>query len=190
MLHSALVPPSAFLYHVTWCRNLPGIARYGLRPGAARCIGSPGYDFHCAQGVFLTEAESVPYWYHKARDFAQHGSDDYLGDGVVPVVLSVVRPSPLIPDDEAPYDHSWLHPGEIGPRQLLVWDGEGWVELKDLDCEHLDVERALEWEDDDNEMDEEELESWDGEPRGWWTFRPDEENPLLPDEAALAEGEE
>lgn len=146
-----------YLYHVTTVRRLEAISEDGLVAGRARAIGASAYDSHAKQGIFLTVGEGVFFWHARAEDHAEHGSDDLLEDGVVPVVLRVMAEDidgKLIPDEigtgDAKHD-AWIASGPIEPVALEVFDGEEWVSI----VENWDaVDPALgveEFEEDDGE---------------------------------------
>lgn len=158
-----------YLYHVTYDGRLPGIAQEGLRAGRGRSIGGASYDAHVSGAVFLTEADGVPFWFHKAEEWANHASDDPLGDELTPVVLRVDYESIIdaCEEDEhgtrdAMYD-AWRCTTVVEPGEIEVWDGDAWVEVD----EGVDPEGSYDqWTEDDGER--------------YVTLRRDDENPLFP----------
>lgn len=144
-----------YLYHVTTYRRLESIAEEGLRRGHARAIGA-SYDAHANRGIFLTEPDGIFFWFHRAENHAEHGSDDVLEDGVVPVVLRVDIED--LPDEELQSDElgtkdahhdAWISEGPIDPEDIEVFDGEDWIPI--TDWEDLDPELGVEQVDQDDE---------------------------------------
>lgn len=145
-----------YLYHVTTYRRLEDIAEDGLRRGRARAIGAPSYDANAARGIFLTEAEGVFFWHARAEDHAEHGSDDLLEDGVVPIVLRVdvddLPDEELEPDEPGSHDaraDAWISQGPIEPDTIEAFDGQGWVPVSDW--EQIDPSLGVEEIDEDDE---------------------------------------
>lgn len=151
----------SFLYHVTTYRRLESIAERGLRRGHARAIGAPALDGHAARGIFLTEPEGVFFWHARAEQHAEHGTDDLLEDGVVPIVLRVDARN--LPDEELEEDEegtrdsggheAWISDGPIEPEDIEAFDGERWIPI--ADWEDIDPELGVEVVDQDED---------DGEP--------------------------
>lgn len=164
-----------FLYHVTTYRRLREIAERGLERGRARAIGASAYDDHARRGIFLTSAEGVFFWHSRAEDHAEHGSDDLLEDGVVPVVLRIDERG--IPDDRLEGDpigthdaraDAWIAEGPIDPEYIEVFDGDDWIPIH-------------EWRRIDPHLGVVEEEDPDGEEGEVLYFFPDR-SPLLPEE--------
>lgn len=151
------------LYHVTWTGALDSIARQGLLPGVRSNFGG-GYEGHARGRTFLTSFEGLFYWYSKFQDLADHHSDNPVEDQLVPVVLAVeveheVHPDPLGTRDAlAP---AWFTTAPVTPDALLVWDGEDWAGLEDVDPEYLGGLAATVTEEcDEPEDDEDEADCW------------------------------
>ena len=163
----------AVLFHVTYYGRLESIAEDGLVRGAPKSIGAPAYDYHRAKGVFLTDVEGIFHWYHKAEDFAEHESENYIEDGAVPVVLRVADPGDLVEDDVANSEtlfENYISPGGVVSEDIEVWTGREWVAVDRW--EDVDPEQSVKWVDDVEEDDE--------EYSGYWQFL--NTSPLLPDE--------
>lgn len=122
--------PGGPLYHVTFFRNLEGIAEDGLLPegGGRQGLGSYGRA-HKARGVFVSEAAGLIFWLSKAEDWANHRSDRVLDEGYVPVVLRVPRPPGELEEDELgagdAREGAWILDG-VPPEDVDVWDGRAW----------------------------------------------------------------
>ena len=145
-----------YLYHVTTYRRLETIAEDGLRRGHARAIGAPSYDANAARGIFLTDPEGVFFWHARAEDHAEHGSDDVLEDGSIPVVLRVDVDD--LPDEELDEDEAgtkdacadaWISEGPVDPENIEVFDGEAWIQV--TDWEELNPELGVEKVDEDDD---------------------------------------
>lgn len=126
-----------YLYHVTTWRRLQAIAEDGLALGRGRAIGASAYDSHAQKGIFLTDGEGVFFWHGKAEDHAEHGSDDLLEDGAVPVVLRVMAEDingKLIVDEIGTNDarhEAWISERPIAAVLLEVFDGSDWIAVED-----------------------------------------------------------
>lgn len=94
------------MYHVTYANRLREIAAEGLCPGQRRSIGAPSLDGNCRDRVFLSDAKGVSFWLERGEMFAVDGSDDYLEDEMIPVLLRVAVPAEieLAPDKEGSRD--------------------------------------------------------------------------------------
>jgi hypothetical protein len=164
-------------FHTTYVLRLPGIARQGLRVGAARSLGAASYDRHASRGVFLSGYDGVSYWYQIAQAFAEHHSDDVLGDGLVPVVLRVSVDADDIEEDdvanlESVHADAFISRDPIDPGDIEIWDGASWIDIEDHD--DIDPELGVEWEEDE-----------DVDDGGYWLFPSDP--PLLPNDDQLDE---
>jgi hypothetical protein len=169
-----------YLYHVTLWNRLEAIAEDGLQRGRSRAIGASAYDAHAARGIFLTDADGVYFWVHRAEDFAEHGADDLLESGSVPVVLRVLVDD--LPDEELEQDtagtrdahhDAWISVGPIEPDVIQVFDGSEWIDVSEW--ESVDIEPALKDMATDEERDEE-----DDPDLHIWVF--DNPNPMIPSE--------
>lgn len=147
---------SPFLYHVTWARNLPSIAEYGLAPrfSGGAGLGSGGYAGHSSRGIFVSEWPGVRFWFDRAEERVALESDDPAGEGVVPLVLRVLDlDEDALEDDTAgtsdAREDAYIYPNAIPVEHLEVWDGEGWVAVDEAD---IDPEDAF---DEDGELLEE-----------------------------------
>lgn len=80
-----MIPVETY-YHCTYARNLAAIAKRGLRPSATPVLqrAAPGN----LRGVYLSDADGVPFWFRKLIDWASHDSDNPVEDGMIPVVRS------------------------------------------------------------------------------------------------------
>lgn len=161
-------------FHVTYSGRLEAIDREGLRPGSGRGIGARSLDFYRVQGVFVSDAEGVPFWFQRAQEFAEHAADDPLEEGLVPVVLRVwVDPvkDTLVEDPLGAADSragAWIITPSVADDCIELWVGEEWVDLVD-GVDQLEPARGLEW----DEVDA----------GGYWYQRVD--SPLEPDDDAL-----
>ncbi len=135
------------LYHTTYARNLPSIAKHGLRPAAKAALmrAAPGN----IRGVYLSSAEGVPFWFRKLVDWAQHDSDDPVGDGMVPVVLRVTTTCDTVEDTVGSRDamsDAVVCSRPIVPGAIRVWDGERWVPLS----QGVDQHKGARWVEDED----------------------------------------
>lgn len=155
-------PVEDYLYHVTYYNRLASISTRGLRPNQARSIGGEAYDFHRKKRVFLTTGEGVFFWHSRAEAFAEHNSDNILEDGMVPVVLRVLR-STIEEDNDLELDEigttdasgseSWMLVNNIIlPEDLEVWKSSRWIPIDEWDS--IDPEDALDIERDEDDPDE------------------------------------
>jgi hypothetical protein len=143
--------PGGPLYHVTFFRNLEGIAEDGLLPagGGRQGLGNYGWA-HKARGVFVSEAGGLIFWLSKAEDWANHRSDRVLDEGYVPVVLRVPRPRGDLEEDELgagdAREGAWIL-GGVPPEDVEVWDGRAWLPVGEW--ERVDPALGVTVEDDD-----------------------------------------
>lgn len=130
----AVGPSGRTVYHTTFYRALPSIARHGLRKGAkGMLIFAPGND----EGVYVSDFEGVRFWYGKSVDFAEYSSDDPVQEGLVPFVLRAHLPnggvSRACKRDELgskdSYAQAWVCAVPIPPELLEVFDGDDWQPL-------------------------------------------------------------
>jgi len=153
------------LYHVTFDGSLDSIGQGGLDPSVVGVWDDSSYGAHSRGRVFLTDEDGIQFWYNRFEEQSNARSDDPREDGAVPVVLRVRVPEDLLHEDPLGSRDSLagayyvLEP--IGPSDIELWDGDGWVEPSD----GVDPELALEWEDDS-----------DVESGGYWMFN--DSNPL------------
>lgn len=125
-----------FLYTVTYWKNLPLIAKYGLLPGSKAAMGAGGYAGHSRGRLFFTGPGGVDFWYDRAKSHAEDASDDPREDGLAPVVLRVplsAFSSPLSTDDAGTRDAShqaWYTTTPIDPSGVSVWTGAEWVPIE------------------------------------------------------------
>jgi len=125
---------SKWLYHVTFARNLEGIAERGLIPYSGGGITGGGDP----DKVFASEAEHVSYWLSKAEQWAYDRSDNLAEDGWVPVVIRFPRTDvEAIENDEIAVKEDT---GEgsykattVIPDHMQAWNGKAWVGLYDVD---------------------------------------------------------
>lgn len=130
----AVGPSGRTVYHTTFYRALPNIAKHGLRKGAkGMLIFAPGND----EGVYVSDFEGVRFWYGKAVDFAEYSSDDPVKEGLVPFVLRAHLPnggvSRACKRDELgsrdSYAQAWVCAVPIPAELLEVFDGDDWRPL-------------------------------------------------------------
>lgn len=165
-----------YLYHATFLKNLEGIIDHGILPGGASQYGG-GYTAHSQGRVFFTEFGGLHFWMSRLENIAHAESDFRGGDddteketfGWTPVGLRVAddlfNEEPQIDrlgSIDSGYE-AFFVTGVIDPDSIEVWDGEGWVELADVDTSRMlrKVEKAAVFERDDAEEDEDE------DDRGW-----------------------
>lgn len=121
----------ASLYHVTYAKNLPSIARQGLRPSAPASLGGYAPKEHVRNAVFLTVPGGLWFWYGDALETAI--TDDHEGDTrFAPVVLRVPHvdcPEDVFGTEEAGVP-AYRCLAEISPNIIEVFDGERWIPLK------------------------------------------------------------
>jgi hypothetical protein len=169
-----------YLYHVTYIRNLPSIQVEGLRPGSGQTFQGTWYAGYSQGWLFLTSGDGVRYWMHKLEEHALANTDN-PEEGWTPVVLSFSTGDvelELEDDPEGTRDAlatSWKTRGFVPADELVVWDGEDWTDLEDVDPDDMN-ETALEA----GEFVEE-----DGE--GWWELDADV---FLPPDDELGDEEE
>ena len=123
------------LYHVTYYKNLEGIAESGLIPEAGESIGAPGLRFHKRNRVFLTGKGGILFWMSRAKDFAYYYSDAPAEDGLVSVVLRIVAYEDIEEDElgtrDSGYNPAYLCECEIDPEDIEVFDGGWWLPIED-----------------------------------------------------------
>ena len=139
------------LYHVTFLKHVPSIARTGLSPGHPRSIGDETFDTHRKGAIFLTEGKGVPFWLLTAERWAEewYGVDtgtlerEGVEEGIVPVVLRVKDPpqceSDTIGSRGASYP-AYRCEQSLTPQDLEIWDGQAWVPL---DTQNIDAYEAF-----------------------------------------------
>lgn len=135
------------LYHTTYARNLPSIAKHGLRPAAKAALmrAAPGN----IRGVYLSSAEGVPFWFGKLVDWARHDSDNPVEDGMVPVVLRVTTTCGTVEDAIGSRDamsDAVVCSRPIVPGAIRVWDGASWVPLS----QEVDQHKGARWVEDED----------------------------------------
>lgn len=133
-------------YHCTYARNLPSIARKGLRPKAAPVLlrAAPGN----LQGVYLSDAGGVPFWFRKLIDWAHNDSDNPVEDGLVPVVLRVTTTCDTVEDVHGSRDSAntaVVCSRPIVPGAIRVWNGVSWVPVS----QGVDPDLGTEWVEDE-----------------------------------------
>ena len=87
------------LFHITYARNLPDIAKEGLVPGKPSLHAS-GIAHHLRNSIFLTSPDGVSFWYSNSEEAMIHVSDDPQSEGYTPVVLRVPKPGRGCEQDE------------------------------------------------------------------------------------------
>lgn len=145
------------LYHVTYYNRLPNIAQSGLRVGMDRSIGGPSLDTHSTQGTFLSEDDGISFWYSRAEEFAEHKSDNFFEEGLIPVVLRInsggFDEDDLIEDKPGSDDSlsgAYIYPKTIKPNFIDVWDGNSWISV--LNYDQIDIEQAIEIDEEGDEQ--------------------------------------
>ncbi len=115
-------------YHVTYAKNLNGIARGGLRMNWRPNWNHGGYDKHSQQGLFVTSLRGVSEWLHKYEQLAEHNSDNIRKDWLIPVILRFKLFSErLKSDDMADGADAWVYDKNIRPERLELWNGRLWT---------------------------------------------------------------
>ncbi len=131
------------LYHVTYIHALPSIQRHGLVPGAGQNFGM-GYEAYSRGNVFLTDEDGISFWASRLEDQANANTDN-PEEGWVPVVL-LVPAVPVTSDREGTRDagaEAWKTREKIPAEDILVWDGDEWEDLDDVEPEDM-LDKALE----------------------------------------------
>lgn len=128
---------SKYLYHATFARNLPGIARKGLLPGSGRNF--PGYRHHASGRAFFTVRDGAGCWWSKLSDvaFAQNEPEDIVRELYVPVLLRVLEKtvhrlgvmSDPIGTQDCGHEEAFYIKASVIPGLLRVWDGRRWVRV-------------------------------------------------------------
>lgn len=129
------------LYHVTYARNLEGIASSGLNPGRSSNFGG-AYRGHSSGRVFLCDFRSVKYWIHKIWDMAEANSDYPLEDGLIPIALKVKIPRgvDLHVDEAGSRDsrgEAYFVEESIPASNIMYWDGFSWDSISSAYLEDL-----------------------------------------------------
>lgn len=141
------VPQDDDLYHITFYRNLRYIAEEGLKPDQARTIGTSIYDEHRRGRIFLCGRKDVSFWYERAEAFAIDRSDDFISDGIVPVVLRVADSwveevsQDTVAATESKRSDSWFYEGSIDASDLEVWTGAAWTYVDNYEA--IDLVKAV-----------------------------------------------
>jgi len=168
------MPPTEYLYHVTYLKDLEGITSDGLQPGRGQTFAR-AYEGHASGRVFLTSWDGVSFWAQRYGELSI-GHTDTPEDGWVPVVLRVdvdliegelSTDEPGSTDARAP---SYFTGEAIDADLLDVWDGGAWVELESAELSAMNERMmdAAEYEESDED---------DGE--GWYYM---DNDVLVPDE--------
>jgi len=140
-----------WVYHVTFARNLESIKEHGLNPDYQTGLSALAYIGHSKGKTFFTEFKSIRHWYFEAEQGAENQSDNILESGFVPVVLTFPKPENVF-EDEAMVDeiHSAYYTTDMVPsEQILVWDGDIWVNLENVD--NINLVQAIEFDYDEGE---------------------------------------
>jgi len=132
------------LYHVTFLGNLDSIAQSGLQSGSGSTFGG-GYEGHSQNRLFLTEPDGVSFWMGRYEELAEYHSEDAIEDGLIPVALEVwlsdEQIEQLKPDTagtrDAYADAYYIEGGHVDWEDMSVWDGNGWVDLDDVDTDAM-----------------------------------------------------
>ena len=123
------------VYHVTYYKNLPGIATHGLIPnqepnqwGRAMNVWSRNKIF------FSTNLDATHYWITYLVNTAHLYSDDVVEDGMIPIVIRFRfnRRGRWATDKHSDYgrDDYYTHK-EINPYNIEWWDGKKWKNISD-----------------------------------------------------------
>lgn len=129
-------------YHVTYEKNLAGIAHNGLVPfGAGSNWNSTTITNHSKKGVFFsTKQDALKVWMSIYSLIASEKEDAVIG-GDIPVILKFrlnVNKRHLDPEAIGiAGKHSWYYPSIISPEGILLWSGANWIPVKNYD--KLDV---------------------------------------------------
>jgi hypothetical protein len=164
-----MIPVETY-YHCTYARNLPAIAKRGLRPSATPVLmrAAPGN----LRGVYLSDADGVPFWFRKLIDWAQHDSDNPVEDGMVPVVLRVTTVCNTVEDVAGSQDsrsEAVVCSRPIVPGAIRVWNGSSWVTVS----QGVDQDRGAQW-----------VEDEDFDLGGYYELLGPYESPLMPRDRA------
>lgn len=138
---------SNVLYHVTYARNLEGIASSGLTPGRSSNFGG-SYTGHSSGRVFLCDFKSVPFWMRRIWDMAEANSDTPLEDGLIPIALKVKIPRGVDIHQDEPGSRdsrggAFYVESRLSSSDMAYWDGFSWSAVGDAELEDL-IEEAKE----------------------------------------------
>lgn len=139
--------PVETYYHCTYARNLPAIAKRGLRPSATPVLmrAAPGN----LRGVYLSDADGVPFWFSRLINWAEHDSDNPVEDGMVPVVLRVTTACDTVEDVSGSRDsgsEAVVCSRPIAPGAIRVWNGSSWASLS----QGVDPDAGTRWVEDED----------------------------------------
>lgn len=135
------------LYHVTFERNLPSIAKRGLVPGSPAVMGAFVPGEHLEGAIFLTSADGLFYWYTNAEE-ATVLEEPRWETGYTPVVLRTPEPIGCAYDEVGTFDAdapAFRCETKISPTKLEVWDGEQWLPVK----KYKQMDTSIAYEEDD-----------------------------------------
>jgi len=137
---------AAYLYHVTFLKNLPGIQKKGLVTGRGQSGYGGFYESHSTGYSFLSLYREVDTWIEKAGQQAE-SLTDHPEKGWTPVVLRIrlggIR---LRVDDEA--EGAYKTQMNIPVDRIEVWVPNKWIPVKNANpaklnqysLQHADVE--------------------------------------------------
>jgi hypothetical protein len=149
-----------YAYHVTYVKNLAGIAQKGLGVGRRSGMSLPGYAGHSLRKLFFSEYEDIGEWYFHAEAFAESETDNILLDEFIPVVVAF--PWPDIYEQDEASDKGFYAWTPVPADKIKLWDGSKWKPIRKAGP--IDVQQAL-----DHEIE-------DGQALVW--FRQQSDNPL------------
>jgi hypothetical protein len=117
-----------YYYHITYAKNLNGIATGGLRMNYRPNWQHGGYDIHSKNGLFVTSLQGVTYWLNRYEQLAEHNSDNVRKDWLIPVILRFKLHQERLKGDElADGNPGWIYDKNIRPERLELWTGYKWV---------------------------------------------------------------
>lgn len=130
---------SVTAYHVTFAKNIESILHNGLQLGNGSGIGTGAYQQWSAGKLFFsTCADDVSFWLSKYEDHAVDRSDDFLLDGMIPIVLRF-EVDQFEPDEVGAKEGrhcSFYTKTPIPAEDIEVYLGDwGWLDEKIIDLQ-------------------------------------------------------
>lgn len=114
-------------YHITYAKNIGGIAAKGLRRNARPNWQHGGYDIHSQQGIFVTQPRLISYWIERFENMAEHNSDNIYKDRLIPIILRfTLHEKRLTPDKMANPEDRVYGANRIPPDRIEMWTGKEW----------------------------------------------------------------
>lgn len=126
-----------YLYHVTFARNLPGIAKRGLVPGHGRTFSGGAYESYASGKIFFTIQEGVFCWWGKLEQVAIDNNEprDIIDRLQIPVVIraseDAVKNREVDPEGykDCGYRNAYSTKHRVPASALRVWDGVKWLRV-------------------------------------------------------------